>query len=89
MTRVADRAGHLWPITWPRCPECRMPADPVLDGGLHPSCDTGSPQTKIRSEAVRLLVEELGATTVTDRWVLSGRPVQILRPHLLSAEGNR
>jgi hypothetical protein len=84
--RVADEHGHLWPITGQRCPICRMPADPTLDGAPHPGCDQrpADPRPGTDRTALQLTVDLLGATHPTGEWVISQRPVRTLRPKLLT-----
>lgn len=73
--RLADAAGHLWPITGRRCPICRMPADPVLDGEPHPFCLPAREVSAAEfAAAVRALAEGLGAREFRplDVWRVSG-----------------
>lgn len=74
--RITDADGHTWPITGHRCPVCRMPADPVLDGQPHPHClPTSRVDDTDLAAAVDLLVRALGAEPLgryTTRWIVSG-----------------
>ena len=83
MTRIADDEGHLWPVTGHRCPVCRMPADPSLDDGPHPSClPARDVDDDSLTAAVDLLAEVLGAETIAThdtRWRISGAPLPIER----------
>jgi hypothetical protein len=84
--RVADERDHLWPITGQRCPICRMPADPVLEGAPHPGCAPrpADQQPGHDRTALQLAVELLSASHPINQWVISRRPVRTLRPELLA-----
>jgi len=92
--RIEDADGHLWPITGTRCPVCRMPTDPVLDGGPHLGC---TPPTQADDEstatAVELLALILSARPMPerplDRWRMSGAPLPAAPSTPPTVEGDR
>ena len=76
--RILDDAGAAWPITGHRCPICKLPADPSLDHGPHPSCTpaTRRPVAAVLSPeqvAAVLHAEVLGAFDT--RWQVSRAPL--------------
>src|SRR4051794_28960497 len=72
--RILDAAGHLWPVTGQRCPVCRMPADPVLDGDPHMFCVGAVPPLAPDQYAARIraIADLLGGEVISarplDRW---------------------
>jgi hypothetical protein len=78
--RITDQRGHRWPITGHRCPACRLPADPILDGQPHPGCQPDRQINHHRhQQALELLADQLGAETI-DHWRIADQPIQTQGP---------
>jgi hypothetical protein len=87
--RIADPAGHRWPVTGTTCAACRMPT--LIPGELHMFCEPPRPllSPAEHAAALRMLAEALGPVTEVrplDVWRVSGAPVAAALPTAAPAD---